>query len=300
MKVVASTLRYTTRKLPVTALLNTKRHHNFPPCIKPPKKVNTAGISTVGAVNEVLPAVMSKSVHFIGGGRMAECIINGTLKNHNVSVIEINSERREYLEETFGTGADQERATNQKIGDQSHQSAHLENPEFKTLSYEELKARNEEAISKLETADAIVLAVKPQNVSQLFRTFQQMDLVKHLEDTLILSVCAGVSLETLRKGFQAEKIVRAMPNTPAMIGKGLTVWLGTDAVIESEDDLKLVENLLGGIGKQIRVTEEEHIDMATAISGSGPGYVFLFLEAMIESAVHCKLYSHFVLLFCAV
>jgi pyrroline-5-carboxylate reductase len=98
---------------------------------------------------------------------------------------------------------------------------------------------------------------------------------------------AGVSLATLRDGLGHEAIVRAMPNTPAQVREGMTVWTAAEAVSASarED----VQRVLGALGQELYVAEEKYVDMATAVSGSGPGFVFLTMEAMIDAAVHIGL-----------
>jgi len=79
-------------------------------------------------------------------------------------------------------------------------------------------------------------------------------------------------------------VVRAMPNTPAQIGQGITVWMATPDV--TPEQVKLIKQILSALGPEIQVEEENYLDMATALSGTGPAYVFLFLEALIDSGVH--------------
>jgi len=82
-------------------------------------------------------------------------------------------------------------------------------------------------------------------------------------------------------------VVRVMPNTPAQIGEGISVWAATSEVTEQQREW--VSSILGAMGKEIYVAEEKYIDMATAVSGSGPAYVFLFVESLVEAAVHIGL-----------
>lgn len=198
---------------------------------------------------------------------MAECIIANTLKDHEISVLEANSSRLEYLSKTF--------------------------PTISCFDYKQLF--EEPYLSTFKSSEAFVLAVKPQNVPQVFSTFREYKLLELLRDqpcekaensVLYYSICAGISLKALQEGFESNKVVRVMPNTPAMIGEGLSVWFASEESAKNLEDMELTRRLLGKIGTEIRVSEEEHIDMATAISGTGPAYVFLLLEAMIESAVH--------------
>lgn len=130
----------------------------------------------------------------------------------------------------------------------------------------------------VKAADLIVLAVKPQNIAELFAEIREfMD-----NDQVVLSIMAGVTIETIREHLQVEKIIRAMPNLPAQIGFGMTGFTATEAV--SRFELGAIQNLLSTTGKTLHVEEESAIDAITAISGSGPAYLFYFLDAMIEAA----------------
>ncbi len=127
-------------------------------------------------------------------------------------------------------------------------------------------------------ADIIILAVKPQASASLF------DQIKSYvdEQQLVVSIMAGVKVETIRKGLGVSKIIRAMPNLPAQIGQGMTVYTSTDSVTRIE--LVMVQNLLNTTGKAIFVSDEAKIDAGTAISGSGPAYVFYFINALKQAA----------------
>ena len=128
--------------------------------------------------------------------------------------------------------------------------------------------------------DIVVLSIKPQ----IFSTVS-MELKEVLEDRqVVLSIMAGVPIETIQKGLLHKKVVRVMPNTPAQIGQGMSVWTATKEV--NEEEKKYVKEILSSIGKELFVENEDYIDMATALSGTGPAYVFLFLEAMISAGVH--------------
>lgn len=128
-------------------------------------------------------------------------------------------------------------------------------------------------------ADIIILAVKPQDTMTLYPTLSPY-LQAH---QVVLSIMAGVTLATISKQMKLPKIIRAMPNLPAQIGAGMTVYTATDAVSRSE--LVTVNNLLNSTGKTIYVEKESMIDAATAISGSGPAYVFYMMQALGEKAV---------------
>ena len=88
----------------------------------------------------------------------------------------------------------------------------------------------------------------------------------------------------MRLGFDHEAIIRAMPNTPAQIGEGMTVWTASPAVTESH--FAQARTILTAMGKELYVEEEGELDMATAVSGTGPTYVFLLMEALVDAAVH--------------
>lgn len=127
-------------------------------------------------------------------------------------------------------------------------------------------------------ADLLILAVKPQDAPRLFTE------IEGLADAgqVWLSIMAGVRIETLRQALGVQKITRAMPNLPAQIGSGVTAFTATDEVTRIE--LVMVQNLLNTTGKTLYVEQEELLDAATAISGSGPAYVYFFMRAMIEAA----------------
>ncbi|HMR43984.1 MAG TPA: pyrroline-5-carboxylate reductase [Saprospiraceae bacterium] len=130
----------------------------------------------------------------------------------------------------------------------------------------------------LEQADLIILAVKPQDAPALFQTLQP-----EIEpQQVFLSIMAGVKIEAIRRALNISKIIRAMPNLPAQIGMGMTAFTSTDEVTRIE--LVMVQNLLNTTGKTVYVESEELIDAATAISGSGPAYVYFFMNAMMDAA----------------
>jgi pyrroline-5-carboxylate reductase len=129
--------------------------------------------------------------------------------------------------------------------------------------------------SCMEEADFVLLSVKPQEVHSVHGALRP--------EALLLSIMAGVRIDSLRKEFRHNRIIRVMPNTPAAAKAGMSVWTATAEVSEPQRDL--ARGLLSAIGREIFVDDEKKVDMATAVSGSGPGYVFLMIEAMIEGAV---------------
>jgi len=128
-------------------------------------------------------------------------------------------------------------------------------------------------------SDIIIIAVKPQDFYELAATIQSFLSTEHI----VLSVMAGISIATIEEQLGITKIVRSMPNIPTQIGEGMTVFYASQAVDRKE--LFIVQNLINTTGKSIYVEKETMLNAATAISGSGPAYVFYFMQAMIESAI---------------
>ena len=135
-------------------------------------------------------------------------------------------------------------------------------------------------IAAAQAADALVLSVKPQVMGKVLS-----ELGGHVDSTgLILSIVAGVELKTISRSLRNGRVVRSMPNTPGQIGQGITVWTAAPAV--ADDQRQQAQTLLGALGEQIYANDESFLDMATALGGSGPAYVFLFMEALIDAGVH--------------
>lgn len=185
-------------------------------------------------------------ITFLGGGNMATALIGGLL-NHGfppseISVIEIGAENRARLEKSFGIQCYAE-------------------PDAAALY-----------------CDALLLSVKPQQMRGACASVQ-----KYLKQQLVISIAAGIRLADLSRWLgNYEKLVRAMPNTPALIGSGVTGLFAMPAVSEAE---KLgTERVLQAVGSTLWVTEESQIDAVTAISGSGPAYAFLFIDALQQAA----------------
>ncbi|HAA95792.1 MAG TPA: pyrroline-5-carboxylate reductase [Dehalococcoidia bacterium] len=188
-------------------------------------------------------------VAFIGGGKMAEAILHGVLSGKlatpaDISVGEPVPARRDYLTSQFGV------------------NAYADN--LKTAS----------------GSDLVVLAVKPQDLGGVMG-----QLKGNLNaDQAALSIVAGAKMETLSNGLGHDSVVRVMPNTPAQIGAGMTLWTCSDGV--GDGSKELIKSVLGTIGQEIYVSDEKYMDMATALSASGPAYIFLFIEAMIDAGVY--------------
>jgi pyrroline-5-carboxylate reductase len=191
-------------------------------------------------------------IAFIGGGNMGEAMLaaaleDGLARPEAIWVSDVSPTRRKALVQKYGVAA---------------------------------MAGNREAISDKEV---VVLAVKPQNLAEVMA-----ELSGQLESSQVaLSIVAGARIETLSKGLKHGAVARAMPNTPAQIGEGMSVWTATPRVTEEQKGL--VGAILGAMGAEIYVDDEKYLDMATAVSGSGPAYFFLMVESLIEAAVELGL-----------
>jgi pyrroline-5-carboxylate reductase len=126
----------------------------------------------------------------------------------------------------------------------------------------------------------VVLSIKPQSMPKVLPEIRN-DMAL---DALVISIVAGAPIALIQRELGVESIVRAMPNTPGQIGHGMTVWTATPAV---SDKMRLqAQAILGALGAEHYVNDEDYLDMATALSGTGPAYVFLFMEALIDAGVH--------------
>lgn len=186
-------------------------------------------------------------ITFIGGGNMATALIGGLVGRDtaadSIHVVEPSALRRESLREQFGVHA-------------------LENADPQQLS----------------GTDLCLLAVKPQQMQAAVD-----GLAPTLAGALVISIAAGIRSTDLSRWLQGhQRIVRAMPNTPALIGRGVTGLFALDAVTEADRDL--ATRSLSGVGQVVWVDQEAALDTVTAVSGSGPAYVFLMMEAMQDGA----------------
>ena len=200
-------------------------------------------------INRDVPAM---KLAFIGGGTMAEAILRGVLDAQvaaptDVAIGEPRPERRQFLSSEFGV--------------QAHQG--------------NLDAAKE--------ADLLILAIKPQDLPVIFQ-----ELGERLRpEQAVLSIIAGAKMSTLSKGFSHESIIRVMPNTPAQIGQGMSMWTCSPQVSEQQRDF--TRSIVSTVGKEIYVDDEKYMDMATALSASGPAYVFMIIEALIDAGVYVGL-----------
>ena len=135
-------------------------------------------------------------------------------------------------------------------------------------------------VEAAQAVNIVVLSVKPQTIDEV------MDEIDgHIQaESLVLSIAAGVPVQRIADHLHHTLIVRAMPNTPARVGKGMSVWTATESVSPAQREH--ARAILGALGEEIFVDHEYFLDMATALSGSGPAYVFLFIEALIDAGVH--------------
>ncbi|UII25711.1 pyrroline-5-carboxylate reductase [Fulvivirga maritima] len=147
--------------------------------------------------------------------------------------------------------------------------------ELKTISRFEVHTDLTECLPK---ADIIFIAVKPYHAEDLFSEIKSLIV----PEQIIISIMAGVTIKSMQDGLGIKKVVRAMPNLPAQVGKGLTSFTASDEV--SRLELSTVEKLLSTTGKAVRLDTENDIDASTGISGSGPAYVFYFMQSMMDAA----------------
>ncbi|MFH0815065.1 MAG: pyrroline-5-carboxylate reductase dimerization domain-containing protein [Candidatus Falkowbacteria bacterium] len=131
----------------------------------------------------------------------------------------------------------------------------------------------------LQNEDLIVIAVKPQSFAELRAELHGLIAKK----TVVLSIMAGVNMEKIKKGLGVKKVARAMPNLGARVGKSMTVW--TCSPVLSAGEREQVKFILRLFGKEIFVKDESIINKATAVSGSGPGFFFYFVECWLKAIV---------------
>lgn len=186
-------------------------------------------------------------IGFIGGGVMAEALIAGMRKaklDADITVGEPVEPRRRALSKDHGVSATPD---------------------------------NHQAIAD---AELIVLAVKPQQFDSAAK-----EMAGAVDDQqTVLSIIAGVKLHSIGLRLNHERLIRVMPNTPAQVGVGMSVWTAAASVPAPVRDF--AGKMLGALGEQVYVDDEKYVDMATALSASGPAYVFVFIEALIDAGVH--------------
>jgi pyrroline-5-carboxylate reductase len=127
---------------------------------------------------------------------------------------------------------------------------------------------------------AVVITVKPQRMTHVLNDLKGAVS----KNSLVISIVAGARIETISRALETDLVVRAMPNTPAQIGAGITAWTCGDSV--ESDERSRVRRLLGALGKELYVETENMIDMATSLSATGPTYIFMVMEALTDAGVH--------------
>lgn len=132
----------------------------------------------------------------------------------------------------------------------------------------------------VKNADIVVFSIKPQVLSKVLQELQGAIQ----KDQLVISIIAGARIKSIARKLDHQAIIRVMPNTPAQIGAGMSVWTATAAV--TEEQKAQAQAILKALGEEIYVEEERYLDMATAVSGTGPTYIFLMMEALVDAAVH--------------
>lgn len=132
----------------------------------------------------------------------------------------------------------------------------------------------------VQDADIVVVSVKPQSLHPALSALQGAVPAQ----ALVLSIVAGARLSHLARLLGHDCLVRAMPNTPAQVGQGITVWTATAAADAGHREQ--ARQILAALGEEVFVDDEDYLDMATALSGTGPAYVYLFMEAMVDAGVH--------------
>jgi pyrroline-5-carboxylate reductase len=196
-----------------------------------------------------------RTIATVGSGVMAEAMIAGLLRGELVEPGQViashpRADRREELQHQYGI-----RTT----------------------------ASNTDAVAG---ADVILLAIKPQMLGRVGR-----EIAPALRrGQLVLSIIAGATTAALTGILGHDQVVRSMPNTPARLGRGMTVWYATPAT--TEEQRGQASALLRALGHELEVDDERFVAMATAVSGTGPTYVFLVMEALIDAAVHLGFPRH--------
>ncbi|MDC0035265.1 pyrroline-5-carboxylate reductase [Chloroflexi bacterium] len=189
------------------------------------------------------------TISFIGGGVMAESFISGILRESLI-------------------GADQIYVSD-PVQDRR---------EYLSATYKVNCVK--ENLDILEQEGKILLAIKPQTLPEVYEDLKG----KIAPGRSVISIVAGSNSADISSGLGHQEIIRVMPNTPAQIGKGMLVWTAMDNVSEVEKNE--ISSILKTLGDEYYVQDEKYIDMATALSASGPAYVFLFIQSLIDSGVY--------------
>jgi len=192
--------------------------------------------------------MLNKKISFIGPGAMAEAMIAGLIRQELAQP-----------ENLLASGPREERGEElqSKYG---------------------IKTTTDNTAAATE-ADVIVLSVKPQRLSAVLKSLKSIR-----KEALVISIVAGAPMKKIAAAIKHDAIVRSMPNTPGQIGEGISVWAASHGTSPSQRET--ARHILGALGEDVFVEDEGYLDMATALSGTGPAYVFLFAEALIDAGVH--------------
>lgn len=192
-------------------------------------------------------------IALIGAGAMGEAMLGGLLKQKLVEpdhlvATEPRAERRAELEQRY--------------------------PGLRVI---------EDNVEAAHWAQVTIFAIKPQSLPKVLPELRGA----LRENELLISIIAGAPIRHFAEGLGHNSVVRAMPNTPAQIGEGMTVWTASETVTSQQHDW--ARTILGSFGRELYVTDENFLDMATALNGTGPAYFFMVMEAMIDAGVHLGL-----------
>jgi len=201
-------------------------------------------------IHDILPGMMlkGKTIAIIGAGNMAEAIVSGLLKNGlvragQICATDVDSQRLAHFRKTFKV----------RVSHDNRKSA--------------------------KSSDIVILAVKPQAMNEVLGGL----VLSRAVDQLVISVAAGVSIATVISGLHPGAcVVRAMPNTPAVVLEGVTALTGGPGV--TSEQVKMARAVFEAMG-QVVVVDESHLDAVTGLSGGGPAYVCLFIEALADGGV---------------
>lgn len=213
-------------------------------------------------------ALQGTKLSFIGCGVMAEAIIAGLLKKNLVKTEQVvgshpRRDRREELQRKYWIRIFESNKDAVAFGHK--QAGRIEGDQSSSI---------------------VILTVKPQRLGTILRELKEAVQA----DQLVISIVAGARIETIAEDLQHKSVVRAMPNTPAQIGQGMTVWTAMPGVTENQQ--RQIHMIFGALGLELQVAEEKMIDMATALSATGPTYTFLVMEALIDAGVHMGFSRH--------
>lgn len=226
-------------------------------------------------------ALNGASLSFIGCGVMAEAIIAGLLSKNLVKPEQVvgshpRAERREELQGKYGI----------RLFENNREAVSYHPTRAAQVGTMASGSAATSANDKEATSSIVILTVKPQRLGVILG-----DLKEGVQpDQLVISIVAGARVETIADALQHRSIVRAMPNTPAQIGEGMTVWTATPEVSEAQH--VQIHAVFGALGREMHVEEERMIDMATALSATGPTYTFLVMEALTDAGVHMGFSRH--------